>query len=171
MRYQVLKTSEEYYDLCYLNFNLFPALTKELDASITSDVSFHAYRTKSLHKNGIVDYQETKVNTVGNALDLDSGVFTVPKAGTYLFHFHCTKVSKEFHAYITLNGHHQTAMWTGTDKNPWAVNGAMSAVLNLRVNDKVAVWIDGEIYNDFSFFQFAPASSTAFFGVLLREKH
>ena len=146
-------------------------MTKELDASITSDVSFHAYRTRSLHTNGNVDYQETRVNTVGNALDLGSGVFTAPKAGTYLFHFHCTKVSKEFRAYITLNGNYQTAMWTGTDKNPWAVNGAMSAVLNLKVNDKVAVWIDGEIWDGTLFFPYVPPFLTAFFGVLLREKH
>ena len=141
-------------------------MAKKLDASITSDISFHAFRTKSLNTNGNVGYQGTKVNTVGKALDLNSGVFTAPKAGTYLFHFHCTKVSKEFRAYITLNGHYQTAMWTGTDKYSWAVNGAMSAVLSLNVNDKVAVWINGEIWEISS-----EHSTTAFFGVLLREKH
>ena len=154
----------------YFNLNLFPALTKKFDAIITSDVSFHAYRTQSLNTNGNVGYQGTKVNTVGSALDLNSGVFTVPKAGTYLFHFHCTKVSKVFSAYITVNGSAQTAFLTNTDKNTWAVNGAMSAVLNLKVNDKVAVTISGGIFDAHPFFPFFP-STTAFIGVLLRERH
>ncbi len=118
------------------------------------------YRGQSIG-TGTVTYEGSKLS-IGGGMSTSTGIFTAPKAGVYLFNFHTSKGSHDLKAWIVLNGSSKTGMWSGTDKNHWVINQAMSVVLSLKVNDKVNVNIEvGSTA--------CCAGWTTFSGALLRE--
>merc|ERR1711963_585734 len=61
----------------------------ENDARKTLGISFNAYRTKAYDGGGEenLTFQGTYCNN-GGGLDIDTGIFTCPCGGTYMFQFH-----------------------------------------------------------------------------------
>ena len=71
----------------------------------TPKVAFDAIRTSSLGKRRtIVTYTGTVVN-IGNGMNPDTGKFTAPIAGTYLFHYQQSNLNvDQSWCHIYLNG-------------------------------------------------------------------
>ena len=71
----------------------------------TPKVAFDAIRTSSLGKRRtIVTYTGTVVN-IGNGMNPDTGKFTAPIAGTYLFHYQQTNLNVDHSwCHMYLNG-------------------------------------------------------------------
>ena len=71
----------------------------------TPKVAFDAIRTSSLGKRRtIVTYTGTVVN-IGNGMNPDTGKFTAPIAGTYLFYYQQLNLNvDQSYCYMYLNG-------------------------------------------------------------------
>lgn len=126
------------------------------------DVSFHVSLERSFSNNKeYVPYDYIVLNR-GNGLNKTTGIFTAPRAGTYLFTFTAVTNPRENQVVsIKLNGVPRAKIDNVKNSNGnshWQTN-SMSIVLSLYVNDKVAVSLE----------QGAIRWSSYFCGILVRS--
>jgi len=108
-------------------------------------------------------FQVTRLN-VGNAMNIETGVFKAPKAGTYSFAFSFTKtpITAETYFRFKLNGSNIGIIYgeSGTDLN---LSSSIEAILKLKVGDEITLVLGGgELLDD-------PNYHTHFTGMLLEE--
>lgn len=127
-------------------------LRKELEDNATPDINFHAKLTQQFGiTSQYVSYQTVVLNN-GSGLDGETGIFTAPKAGTYLFTFHAqmdNPYTQRLH--ITLNGEYQTGIVNDNGLNSYHQTSTMSItiILSLEVNDTVGIYlVDGGLKED-----------------------
>merc|ERR1712076_282942 len=112
-------------------------------ASKPMSVCFDAYRTKAYDGGGEenLTFQGTSVNT-GGGMDPDTGIFTCPIGGLYMFVFHvATHDNKKALLSIRLNGEEVASIFDqnhkDNHKNSMAGN---TIVLGLKAGDEVCVY-------------------------------
>lgn len=138
-------------------------LRKEIeDIVTTADISFRVKSTIGNKPTGaFVTYNIVELNR-GNSLNGTTGIFTAPKAGTYLFNFHARVNSKGAQkVQMRSNGSEVMNIYydLNTEDSKYR-HCSMSTVLSLNVNDKVGVFlVEGAI-----------TGSSFFSGILVREK-
>jgi len=107
-------------------------------------------------------FQVERLN-VGNAMNIGTGVFKAPKAGTYSFAFTTTKTDTTTNTYsfLQLNGNN-----IGIDFNGYTgaqLSGSMVATLKLKVGDEITVvLVSGALFDNEHY-------HTKFSGILLEE--
>lgn len=110
------------------------------------DVSFLAFVSKYFNETeNHVKYDKLEKNR-GDGLSLTTGIFTAPKAGTYLFTFSAAVGPKECQFYFTLNGIEQEAVvkTQQTSQQLKLKFGSSSQIITLmvlNVNDNVGVYL------------------------------
>jgi len=106
-------------------------------------VCFDAYRTKAYDGGGEenLTFQGTSVN-VGGGMDPDTGVFTCPLGGSYLFVFHvATHDNKKALLSIRLNGEEVASIFDQNHKDNHKNSMAGNTILlNLKQGDEVCVY-------------------------------
>lgn len=136
--------------------SIFTEFRKELEDSVmTPDISFYANRTDLIKSKQYVTYNHVELNK-GNGMNATTGIFTAPRAGTYLFTFH--SYGREYqYLEIKLNGMTQTRIQD--NGNNASRTSAMSIILFLNINDKVGAYLlDG-----------ATSGASYFSGILIRK--
>merc|ERR1712076_356964 len=112
-------------------------------ASKPMSVCFDAYRTKAYDGGGEenLTFQGTSVN-VGGGMDPDTGVFTCPLGGSYLFTFHvATHDNKKALLSIRLNGEEVASIFDQNHKDNHKNSMAGNTILlNLKQGDEVCVY-------------------------------
>ncbi len=116
-----------------------------------SAVHFYVQKSQSFWDSYKPMPFEVEVLNVGKAMDLNSGMFTVPRAGIYVFSF--TGI-KEWNAgntgvYLMLNGKERIAKGYGTSsesKGNYTI--ALHCTLQLRKDDQIYLFIDGGAIHD-----------------------
>merc|ERR1712076_342721 len=106
-------------------------------------VCFDAYRTKAYDGGGEenLTFQGTSVN-VGGGMDPDTGVFTCPLGGLYMFVFHvATHDNKKALLSIRLNGEEVASIFDQNHKDNHKNSMAGNTILlNLKQGDEVCVY-------------------------------
>jgi len=106
-------------------------------------VCFDAYRTKAYDGGGEenLTFQGTSVN-VGGGMDPDTGIFTCPLGGSYLFVFHvATHDNKKALLSIRLNGEEVASIFDQNHKDNHKNSMAGNTILlNLKQGDEVCVY-------------------------------
>jgi len=106
-------------------------------------VCFDAYRTKAYDGGGEenLTFQGTSVN-VGGGMDPDTGIFTCPLGGSYLFTFHvATHDNKKALLSIRLNGEEVASIFDQNHKDNHKNSMAGNTILlNLKQGDEVCVY-------------------------------
>jgi len=131
---------------------------------VSSAVQFYVQRNANWETlNTPMTFQVERLN-VGNAMNLGSGVFKTPKAGTYSFSFSGVRYGSsslpQGYVQLRLNGN-----TIGTDSLGTAGSYASSigVILKLKVGDEITVLlVGGSMYDD-------SAHYTHFTGILLEE--
>merc|ERR1711972_347169 len=112
-------------------------------ASKPMSVCFDAYRTKAYDGGGEenLTFQGTSVNT-GGGMDPDTGIFTCPIGGSYLFTFHvATHDNKKALLSIRLNGEEVASIFDQNHKDNHKNSMAGNTILlNLKQGDEVCVY-------------------------------
>ena len=126
----------------------------------TTLVSFMVLRTTTFATTdgGVVTY-DTSITNVGGAMDVLTGVFTAPTAGTYSFFFNARANTASSNAYIRVNGISQGIAWGAAagDQMP------SHATVKLEKGDRVDIFLGGgSVFDDIRHF-------THFTGFLLEE--
>jgi hypothetical protein len=106
-------------------------------------VYFDAYRTKAYDGGGEenLTFQGTACN-VGGGMDPDTGVFTAPMGGTYLFVFHiATHDNKKALVSIRLNGEEVASVFDQNHKDNHKNSMAgTTIIINVKKGDEVVVY-------------------------------
>jgi len=106
-------------------------------------IYFDAYRTKAYDGGGEenLTFQGTSVN-VGGGMDPDTGLFTAPLGGSYLFVFHiATHDNKKALLSIRLNGEEVASVFDQNHKDNHKNSMAgTTIVLGLKAGDEVCVY-------------------------------
>jgi len=130
---------------------------------ISSPVQFYVQRNTAWSTlNTPIPFEVERLN-VANAMNMGTGVFKAPKAGTYSFAFTHTKTTNAVptYSFLRLNGNNigiNYAGQTGTD-----LSGSMIATLKLKVGDEITlVLTSGSSFNNGD-------HHTQFSGILLEE--
>merc|ERR1712088_1124004 len=112
-------------------------------ASKPMSVCFDAYRTKAYDGGGEenLTFQGTSVNT-GGGMDPDTGIFTCPIGGLYMFVFHvATHDNKKALLSIRLNGEEVASIFDQNHKDNHKNSMAGNTILlNLKQGDEVCVY-------------------------------
>ena len=124
--------------------------------------------------NTTIPYENEYVNT-GGAMNLTTGVFRAPIAGTYVFNFNAPRYSTDQNVPLCLNVRMDlnnlpvaNGPICGYSYEKWT-EASLVAVLDLKQNDTVGVYLQqGEIRGDYSVR--SNHSHTHFTGFLLYEK-
>ena len=125
----------------------------------TAPVYFYVQRNSSYTMNStVVPYQFEQLN-IGGAMNITSGVFTVPVSGRYLFSFVGRAFTTETYVFLRVNGGLNTIAY---GSGLW-FNFPITATLNLKKNDLVDVYLYGGALYD------SPSHYTQFTGMLLEE--
>merc|ERR1711997_1211848 len=118
------------------------AFLKSLNGK-TLGISFNAYRTKAYDGGGEenLTFQGTYCNN-GGGLDIDTGIFTCPCGGTYMFQFHiATHDNKKALLSIRKNGEEVAPIFDQNHKDNHKNSMAgTTIVLNLKKGDEVCVY-------------------------------
>lgn len=103
----------------------------------TKSVNFHVQRKSGLSKRGIIPFDIERLN-VGGAMNLTSGVFTVPLNGTYHFQFSAVKPlgASEIYIILRVNGV-GIGSGFGTNAHYVYLPTFSSASAKLKVGDQV----------------------------------
>jgi len=112
-------------------------------ASKPLSVCFDAYRTKAYDGGGEenLTFQACSVNT-GGGMDVDSGIFTCPIGGMYMFVFHvATHDNKKALLSIRLNGEEVASVFDQNHKDNHKNSMAgTNILLSLKKGDEVVVY-------------------------------
>lgn len=112
-------------------------------ASKPMSVYFDAYRTKAYDGGGEenLTFQGCTANT-GGGMDADTGIFTCPLGGTYMFVFHvATHDNKKALLSIRLNGEEVASVFDQNHKDNHKNSMAGTTILiNLKRGDEVVVY-------------------------------
>merc|ERR1712193_402821 len=112
-------------------------------ASKPMSVCFDAYRTKAYDGGGEenLTFQGTSVNT-GGGMDPDTGIFTCPIGGLYMFVFHvATHDNKKALLSIRLNGEEVASVFDQNHKdNHKSSMAGTTILLQLKKGDEVCVY-------------------------------
>merc|ERR1711963_126218 len=118
------------------------AFLKSLNGK-TLGISFNAYRTKAYDGGGEenLTFQGTYCNN-GGGLDIDTGIFTCPCGGSYMFVFHiATHDNKEALLSIRLNGEEVASVFDQNHKDNHKNSMAGTTILlQLKKGDEVCVY-------------------------------
>lgn len=141
---------------------------------IQHPVAFHVYsRATYSEVNTTIPYENAYVNT--GAINLTTGVFSAPYAGTYVFNFFAPRYSIDMNVPVCLNVRMDrnnlpvaNGPVCGFSYEKWTET-SLVAVLDLKQNDTIGMYLQqGEIRGDNS--SRSNHSHTHFTGFLLNEK-
>merc|ERR1712168_1296249 len=109
----------------------------------TLGVYFNAYRTKAYDGGGEenLTFQGTYCN-VGGGLDTDTGIFTCPTGGTYMFQFHiATHDNKKALLSIRKNGEEIASIFGQNHKdNPKNSMAGQNLIIDVKRGDEIVVY-------------------------------
>merc|ERR1711997_448843 len=109
----------------------------------TLGVSFNAYRTKAYDGGGEenLTFQGTYCNN-GGGLDIDTGIFTCPTGGTYMFQFHiATHDNKKALLSIRKNGEEVASIFDQNHKDNHKNSMAgQNIILDVKRGDEIVVY-------------------------------
>merc|ERR1712121_34670 len=118
------------------------AFLKSLNSK-TLGVYFNAYRTKAYDGGGEenLTFQGTYCN-VGGGLDIDTGIFTCPCGGTYMFQFHiATHDNKKALLSIRKNGEEIASIFDQNHKDNHKNSMAgQNIILDVKKGDEIVVY-------------------------------
>jgi len=131
---------------------------------ISSPVQFYVQRNTDWSTlNTPMPFQVTRLN-VGNAINIETGIFKAPKAGTYSFAFSFTKTTTTANTYFRfkLNGSSIGIIYGESGTN-LELSSSIQAILKLKVGDEITLVLEGgELFDSTSY-------HTHFTGMLLEE--
>jgi len=131
---------------------------------ISSPVQFYVQRNTGWNTtNTPIPFQVERLN-IGNAMNLGTGVFKAPKAGTYSFAFTTTKtaIASSTYSFLLLNGNSIGINYAGETGTYFS--GSMFATLKLKVGDEITV-----VLTIGTLFDSSGGHHTQFSGILLEE--
>jgi len=109
----------------------------------TLGVSFNAYRTKAYDGGGEenLTFQGTYCNN-GGGLDIDTGIFTCPTGGTYMFQFHiATHDNKKALLSIRKNGEEVASIFDQNHKDNHKNSMAgQNIIVDVKRGDEIVVY-------------------------------
>merc|ERR1711881_269034 len=109
----------------------------------TLGISFNAYRTKAYDGGGEenLTFQGTYCNN-GGGLDVDTGIFTCPCGGTYMFQFHiATHDNKKALLSIRKNGEEVASIFDQTHKDNHKNSMAgQNIIIDVKRGDEIVVY-------------------------------
>merc|ERR1711935_676118 len=109
----------------------------------TLGVSFNAYRTKAYDGGGEenLTFQGTYCNN-GGGLDIDTGIFTCPTGGTYMFQFHiATHDNKKALLSIRKNGEEVASIFDQNHKDNHKNSMAgQNIIIDVKRGDEIVVY-------------------------------
>merc|ERR1711935_213193 len=112
-------------------------------AAKTLGVAFNAYRTKAYDGGGEknLTFQGAYTN-IGGGLDIDTGIFTCPIGGTYIFQFHiATHDNKKALLSIRKNGEEIASIFDQNHKDNHKNSMAgQSIILDVKKGDEIVVY-------------------------------
>ncbi|XP_059351035.1 cerebellin-2-like [Daphnia carinata] len=108
-----------------------------------ADVYFSVYRHSSFEtQNAVIPFQAARLN-IGNAMDIETGIFTAPRAGIYTFHFNGFKHNHPMvncgassHCFF-FNGQYMGRTETGKGTKMGTLS--YSTILELKADDEVTL--------------------------------
>ena len=129
----------------------------------SSHVIFHVQRSTSITSQlGVIPFEIVRMN-VGNAMNITSGIFRVPKAGTYYFTFSAVKTGTAT-TYVSLYLFNSLVSSSYTTAVNDYYSLSLSSTLKLNVGDQISVRLrSGNLYDSSSYY------NTNFNGILLQE--
>merc|ERR1712088_592918 len=118
------------------------AFLKSLNGK-TLGISFNAYRTKAYDGGGEenLTFQGTYCNN-GGGLDIDTGIFTCPCGGTYMFQFHiATHDNKKALLSIRKNGEEVASIFDQNHKdNHKSSMAGQNIIIDVKRGDEIVVY-------------------------------
>ena len=98
----------------------------------------------SYSTDGVVPWELARLN-IGNAMNLETGVFTAPRDGVYHFDFSGMKSSfiGGMYAYLRLNGVSVGSADFGIDEETYFNSASVHSTLQLKKGDRVDLLVDG----------------------------
>lgn len=130
-------------------FSVFQTVIGNVEVK-TKSIHFYVQRNYNFDKNGaIIPFQVARLN-IGEAMNLNTGVFTAPVSGIYHFELSGVKDLSGTYLYIDLQ---VNGVKVGSAHNQIASGGthlrvSLTASLRLKVNDKVNLFLTGGIFFD-----------------------
>jgi len=110
--------------------------------SFSDGIYFTAGRYGSLPtaENGVIRYNKELLN-IGGAMDLSTGIFTVPKAGIYYLSFSINKEGFTFdniYIYLRLNGN--KIGFSSVGVGFFTAPATIQSTLKLKKGDRIDLW-------------------------------
>ena len=122
----------------------------------TAPVYFYVQRNKGYFKSfSILPWELNRLN-IGNAMDLETGIFTVPTTGVYHFHFSgMSSLKNHFQIALRVNGVKvgyaisDSRITSDTDVDAEYHPASLHSTLKLIKGDKIDLWLHwGVLYDD-----------------------
>ena len=134
----------------------------------SSHVTFHVQRQSSFNSgssvNPIIPFENVRLN-IGNAMNIASGIFRVPKAGSYYFTFSAVKGKSDI-AIVSLYLNNRNVSSSKTHANNDNYSLSLSSTLKLNVDDEISVRLrEGNLGGSTTYYYYY----TNFNGILLQE--
>jgi len=130
---------------------------------ISSPVQFYVQRNTAWSTTNIpMPFQVTRLN-VGNAMNIGTGVFKAPKAGTYSFAFSGLKLNNAAPTYMELRLNGAKIGNDFFDASGTSLSSSLNANLKLKVGDEITLVLTaGVLFDDAHYY-------THFTGILIEE--